>query len=139
MNKPLASEDFQNKTGKYLNIKENAMLQPGKSTRTLSIDFDFYTEGDHAFKQELILLMISNIHELLQSLQHAIEFSDMKIFRKVHHKVQPTLANINDNELGDVMAQLKTESVPPDNTEKKVSLFNKVCAELISSLEQACN
>jgi CheY-like chemotaxis protein len=136
VSKPLVSIDFQNKISKYINPKKNLALQQQPLQRPLSIDFNRYTEGDEAFKHELLLIMISNIYELMQGLQKGIEFNDMGIFRKIYHKVQPALAIIDDKEFMDVIQELKFETLPSDKRNTDISLFTKLGESIIRSLEE---
>lgn len=135
VNKPLASGDFQNKISKYISAtKPSHQRKP--SQRRLSIDFNLYTEGDEAFKHELILVMISNIYELMQALQKGVELNDMGLFRKAYDKVHPTLLIIDDKEFMGVIHQLKFETLPSDKRNTNISLFIKICESIIKSLEE---
>ena len=138
VDKPLASADFKNKIGKYIDLKKNTTRQSEESNKTLSIDFDVYTEGDDAFKRELVLLMLSNIYEFMQSLQKAIEYNDMGIFRKVYHKIKPTLSIIDDKDFFNLIEELKFETLPSDKRNSNISLFTKFCERIIGGLGMEC-
>lgn len=100
------------------------------SKRTLFIDFDLYAEDDAAFKQELIELMIENLRELQQSYGLSVDGNDPEIFLKACHKVKTTLSMLADGELDAIVEELKSPGASPS----KVALFEKLCAEIITSL-----
>jgi hypothetical protein len=106
-----------------------SILQADKN-RPLHVDFDKYTDGDSDFKKELVVLMIDNISELMQSLKSADK--DTQDFQKVVHKIKPTIEMLEDNELNDIIASIKSGS---DKT--TISVLGKICVDIIKSLEKA--
>jgi hypothetical protein len=100
--------------------------------RKLSIDFDLYTDGDLEFKNELTLLMLDNIKELQQSLSEAAKANDSEIFRKVCHKVKPTLSMIDDAEFNDIIEVLKCQI----NNQNCISVFGKISNGILKALEE---
>src|SRR5258706_4939015 len=104
VDKPLMLEDFQKKFNRYV-LK--TFTQHTQGSRPLAIDFDKYTDGNPNYKYELILLLIGNILELIQSLHIAIDQNNQEIFKNVYQRVKPTLSMLNDEELMNVMEELK--------------------------------
>lgn len=113
----------------------NTSFQKSVTVKPLSIDFDLHTDGDEEFKHELVVLMIDNVKELQESLQKSIKQNDMAPFREVTHKVKPTIGIINDQELIDIIEELKQQT---DESKKSLaaSSFNRICEELIKGLEE---
>lgn len=91
------------------------------------VDLDLYTDGDPDLRTELISLMIDNIHELQQSLQK----NDFDLFRKVSHKVKPTIIMLNDKDLNDII-----EEIGQTNSKEKINQFNAMCKELVKVLAE---
>jgi hypothetical protein len=100
-------------------------------TKPLSIDFDLYTDGDSDFKNELVVLMIDNIKELKQSLVEASKNNNPEVFRKVCHKVKPTLSMIDDAEYNDIIEVLKCQIV----NQNCIQLFNKLSDSILKNLQ----
>lgn len=102
--------------------------------RELVIDFDLYTDGDMAFKQELISLMVNNLKELEASLVHCLEQHTVDIFRKTAHKVKPTISMLSDHALIEAIAALE---VPDAGTidPQKANRVQVLCNDIIKSLE----
>jgi hypothetical protein len=110
----------------------NSSIQQN-SNRVIELDLELYTDGDPDLKRELIILMIDNIRELQQSLQTNI--NDIDVFKKISHKVKPTISMLNDKELTDAIEDIKTI----DDQEKKnerVNSFQRLCNDIIQILEK---
>ena len=131
VNKPLMVEDFQWKINKYV-VKTPLQKE---SLRTLSIDFNLYTDGDPKSKWQLIVLMIGNILELIQSLHLAIDQNNPEVFRKVYYKVKPTLSMLADAELMAVMDELKNHSFNKKQEQNIIMIFHRLCESIIKGLE----
>lgn len=133
INKPLKCEEFQDKVNKYVvsSTQDEAVDFP------LAIDFDLHTEGDPAFKSELIRLLSENISELQQSLSRTLHEHHTGAFQKTCHKVSTTLQILNNKDLNDVVQDLKDEMKPANNTpaKEKVTLFNSLCDYITKALQ----
>jgi hypothetical protein len=105
-------------------ISESARLRP------LFIRFDDYTDGDAGFKKELIELMIDNLVELRQTLRLASQQNDVHLFRRVCHKIKPTLDMLGDRELLDTIEDLKSMTADP----LQITLMTQICTDIIESL-----
>lgn len=77
----------------------NSTLNP--AVRPLSVKLNAFTDGDLAFKEELIQLMIGNLCEL----QASIKGSDA--FEKILHKIKSTLTIIDDERINSLIAEIK--------------------------------
>ncbi len=98
--------------------------------RTLSIDFNLYTDNDAGFKQQLIDLMIENLQELQHAYGASVEQKDSTCFSKACHKVKTTIIMLEDKELIALIEDLKRF----DANAEKVPLLNGLCTEIIDSL-----
>src|SRR5688572_27083072 len=87
-------------------IKMKISILQTNANRPLHVDFDKYTDGDSDFKRELVVLMIDNISELLQSAK-SVE-TDINQFLKVIHKIKPTIEMLEDPELNDTITSIKS-------------------------------
>jgi hypothetical protein len=105
---------------------------PNRKIKTLVIDFDLYTDGDPAFKSELILMMMDNVNELLQSLETSKKENNHDLFRKVCHKVMSTLSIIDDRDLLSIMEKLKDPSQP--DTNENAAIFKGLCHDILENL-----
>jgi hypothetical protein len=105
---------------------------PNRKIKTLVIDFDLYTDGDPSFKDELILMMMDNIQELLQSYETSQKDNDHDKFRKVCHKVLSTVSMIGDQELISVMEKLKDPSNPDAN--EHAAILKGLCHTILDML-----
>jgi hypothetical protein len=98
--------------------------------RALFIDFELYAENDPVFKEELIDMIIENLHELQQAYNYSVERHDPEVFRKACHKVKTTISMLADQEFDTVVEDLKSSKVD----QSRVSFFNKLSAGIIASL-----
>ncbi|HYF67554.1 MAG TPA: hypothetical protein VD884_05425 [Ohtaekwangia sp.] len=112
-----------------------SFLATQQINRPLFVDFDLYAEGDTEFKKELITHMISNLVELQQELQAAIDQNDLKIFRAACHKYHTTVSMLADPGLDAAIDSIKEGITGPD-TEQKIERFNFLCVVIIKSLEK---
>jgi hypothetical protein len=103
----------------------NASIQQSNSMAFV-VDLDLYTDGDPELRSELIVMMIDNIRELQQTLLK----NDFDIFRKVSHKVKPTIIMLNNKELTDTI-----EAIAQTNNKEKITQFNSLCKGVIKGLE----
>ena len=108
----------------------NTRINESKLSRTLFVDFELYADNDPDFKRELIDHMVDNLQELLQAYRTSIDQNDTTPFQKVCHKVKTTLVILEDDELNALVEDLKNMSVEG----ARISLLNKICAEIIASL-----
>ena len=109
----------------------NISTLQAENSRPLFIDFDKYTDGDSDFKKELVVLMIDNINELIQSLKSAEK--NLEGFQKTVHKIKPTIEMLEDSEFNETIARVKSES----NKQDAISALGKICGGIIKSLEKA--
>ena len=98
--------------------------------RTLFIDFDFFTDNDPHFKQELIVGIIDNLQELQQAYGLSATEKDLDIYLITCHKMKTTLFMLADNEFEAIVEDLKNPLVGPHI----VSQFNTLIAEIIVAL-----
>ena len=105
------------------------------SNRPLKIDFELYTDGDPEFKQELVVLMIDNLIELKQSLKIDHVLQDLEGFRKVSHKIKPTLSMLDDQEFTDTIELLKDTTIEASQRKDAAVLLHKICDAIIKSLK----
>jgi len=105
---------------------------PNRKIKTLTIDFSLYTDGDPSFKNELVLMMIDNMKELLESFDSSKAVNDLSGFRKTVHKVMSTLSIIDDQDLISVIERLK-DPVGTDAREN-AAVFKSLCANIIDFL-----
>ena len=77
----------------------NSTFNP--AIRSLSDKLNAFTEGDLAFKEELIQLMIGNLRELQASIKHS------DTFEKILHKVKSTLTILDDKGINSLIAEIK--------------------------------
>jgi hypothetical protein len=108
----------------------NSRINASTVKRALFIDFNLYADNDPAFKQELIGLMVDNLQELQQALHISVEQKDPEFFLKACHKATTTLIMLEDKELNALVEDLKIKEAD----EARISLLNKLSAEIISSL-----
>ena len=105
-----------------------------ESNRRLSIDFDLYTDGDADFKSELIISMIDNLEELTQSLENAVELGAPDFFNKVCHKIKPTIAMLEDNELTQLIDIAKVQLSRNEDTMEVTKNLKSICQLVINNL-----
>lgn len=98
--------------------------------RALFIDFDLYADNDPDFKNELIQLMVDNLHELQQAYHDSVEQHNTEGFKKICHKVKTTLCMLADREFYAVVEELKNSGVDQD----RVSFFNQLISEITAGL-----
>jgi hypothetical protein len=106
---------------------------PNRKIKTLTIDFSLYTDDDPSFKNELVLMMIDNIKELVESFASAKTANDMTEFRKTCHKVMSTLSIIDDQDLIAVIERLKNPANGNEGNEL-AAIFKNLCANIIDIL-----
>ncbi len=104
--------------------------QSNSSRQSFSIDFDLYTDGDDEFKQELISLIISNIEELLWSLEQGLA-----VFKKVCHKIKSTTAIIGDSDFDELIHCLSNEHIDQDEKCSKTNMLIMQCNTIIKYLD----
>ena len=113
----------------------NIAILQSTSGRPLHIDFNQYTDGDADFKKELVVLMIDNLKEILDSLKEAVQKNTPEIFEKTCHKIKPTLSMLEDQDFMEIIQKVKTEF--SDSSQKEhINAFNTTCTQIIKSLEK---
>ena len=115
-----------------MNIYDGNLMQHPNINRPLYINFESYTEGDNVFKAELITLLISNMHDLQESLKKANDQKNENIFRLSSHKVKPSLSMLNDIEFNVIVENLNEKTFDIKSGE----MFNQICNAIIKSLEK---
>lgn len=108
-------------------------ISADSTRRPLFIDFDTYTDGDLDFKKEITDLMINDLQEMQQVSALACKQNDLVLFQRVCHKIKATLDMLEDKELLDVVAQLKTSIADAE----LVKLLDRLCIDIIASLEES--
>lgn len=114
----------------------NISILQSTTNRPLFIDFDQYTDGDVAFKKELIVLMIDNLKEIQAALKEATQKNALDIFEKTCHKIKPTLSMLEDKNFNDTIQGVKEEFSNGSKKEQQVNIFNSMCHQIIKSLEK---
>ncbi|NOT75352.1 MAG: hypothetical protein HOP08_10510 [Cyclobacteriaceae bacterium] len=99
--------------------------------RPLYIDFSLYAHGDPDFKKELIKMMVSDLMELQQSLQLSFRFNEISFYKRVCNKINSTLNMLDDREFIDIVEEIKSDN----SNEEKAASFNRLCVEIVNSLE----
>ncbi|HTH57541.1 MAG TPA: response regulator [Cyclobacteriaceae bacterium] len=123
ISKPLDLDEFRQKMEKYV---------PSR-LRSLSIDFDSFTDGDPVFKRELISHLIDNVKELQSVLTRDASVD----FFRVLHKVKAAVTMLNDREFSETLEEIKemiTSSHPFEFLQRKVKTFSQLCDQMIASL-----
>lgn len=131
--KPLVPDDLQSKINKYV---MNTTIQQAMGGRPLSIDFDMYTDGDAAFKREIVLLMINNIVELQQALNVVNEQGNTTLFAKTCHKVASTLTMLEDVEFMDTINKIKDPDISLEEKQHSIKSLHIMCDGIAISLEK---
>lgn len=126
VHKPLLAEELQHKINTYV---VNTTAEP--HTKKVYFEIEKYADGDAEFKHELITLMIENIEELVDALHTSVEKNDADIFKKLCHKVSPTLGILNDTEFNAQIEQLKIGKSPYE-----VANFEITCQNIVHALKQ---
>jgi response regulator RpfG family c-di-GMP phosphodiesterase len=127
VSKPLMAEELKSKINAYVVHNNNT-----KEDRKLYFDIDEYAEGDAEFKQELVSLMISNIKELQQALHVSVKNRNPDIFRRLCHKVSPTIGILKDAEFAELIEQLKLKISKPKDVQLR---FSEISDRIIHTLE----
>jgi|SRR5436853_319189 hypothetical protein len=107
----------------------NTSIQ-SNNTRVIELDLELYTDGDPELKRELIVLMIDNVRELQRSLKESID-----LFKKISHKVKPTIAMLNDKDLTEAIEEIKLMT-QCDSKAEKVNSFQLLCNDIVKILER---
>jgi CheY-like chemotaxis protein len=132
IHKPLCVEELQEKINHYVVASDN----PHPQQDVVSINIDQHTDGDPAFKSELLCLIKENINELKQSLQHTLSVNEPQGFLKTCHKIAASLEILNNYEFTKIIESLKAHY--KDNTDinidEKAKLFYSFCDRIITAL-----
>jgi hypothetical protein len=108
----------------------NSSILKSPETRTLSIDLNAYTGGDHDFKRELIDLIIGNLEELKVTSTLALQKNDAHLFQLITHKMSTTLRMLDDQDLLGTVEQLKIMITDPS----RITLLVNLCTGIIEGL-----
>ena len=103
-----------------------------KTNRELYVDFALYTDNDPEFKAELIDGMIDNLEELEQAYFQSLTQQDPAFLRRAFHKVQTTLAMLNDTELNAVLEKMKDPAQGMGAIATYKQLKIAICASLLA-------
>lgn len=117
-------------------------VQPDPSLRPLHIDFDVYTEGDDAFKEELGMAILKNMEEFRQTLPDAIQQGNPQLFLQGCHKVKVSLSMLADQEFDEIIEKLQKGIVTPGNATQLATWsdhFQRICGLIITSLRSELN
>jgi CheY-like chemotaxis protein len=134
MTKPLRCDDLKEKIKTYVTDPREHSYE----RMSISIDFDLYTEGDPAFKQELVSLLIDNISELKQSLEVAVQENNPPEFFKTCHKASTAIKILNNKDLMEVVEVIKDhlKNRLSSLLHEKVALFNSLSDYLLKALQR---
>jgi CheY-like chemotaxis protein len=134
MTKPLRAEELKEKIKTYVTDKKGH----SDESMSLSINFDLYTEGDPAFKQELVSLLIENISELKQSLEVAVQENNPPEFFKTCHKASTAIKILNNKDLMEVVEVIEDQFKNRLSSllHEKVMLFNNLSDYLLKALQR---
>lgn len=116
-----------------------SLADPRSSCRPLNIDFDLYADGDEEFKKELGCALIKNLTELRRSLTEAIQQGNSTLFFKATHKVTVSLKILADQELNEIIQELKEYIANVDkgvSGTPRLNYFQNVCDLLLDSLKK---
>lgn len=135
LSKPFLPEELRAKISKYAYV---SLAETISNKEEISINLDTYTEGNPDFASELAQHLISNLHELKQSLKESIAEASVERFKAASHKIKTTTGMIANTQLNDMI-----EGVPKwiksrnrDLVEKKLKAFNDLCDQIISVLQK---
>lgn len=103
--------------------------------RKLSIDFELHTDGDPVFKQELIALMVGNLHDLAESVLNARNQNNHQVFLKMVHKVTSTVGMVDDIEFSNIILELKETDINTALYQEKSALLQRLCQAIIRGLQ----
>jgi CheY-like chemotaxis protein len=131
--KPLCVEELKRKINIY--AVTNGMRE--RSSLPLAIDFDLHTDGDPAFKRELMVLLTDNMRELKQSLAASLKTNDATVFLKTCNKVSTTIEILNNRDLMETIEELTHHfmKLTVVSLKEKLILFDNLCDYLIKALE----
>jgi len=132
--KPLMMDELKLKIDTYTTRHTNGQQSPS-SFRPLFVDFKLHADNDPDFKTELIDLMIENLKELKNGFQTSQQEGNPEIYQRVFHKVKVSLTLLNDQEFTDTAEALKK----PSPRQEKIELFNRICDDIIRSLQEEKN
>ena len=131
--KPLMMDELKLKIDTYTH---HGSTQPAASSfRPLFIDFKLHADNDPDFKLELIELIIGNLQELKSGFEAAQKENNPDIYKRVCHKVKVSLTILNDQEFTDTIEELKK----PMPAQAKINLFNRLCDDIVQSLQEEKN
>lgn len=134
MTKPFQPEYLQQIILKYSSPEKSEGM-----TSTISDTLDMYTEGNLDFKKELIGHLMKNIEELQSSLLGSIDQKDPTLFETAAHKCRTTLTMLGDQELLNVVEEVKQALEHQHNGTLSVILdqkFTKLVKETMDGLTE---
>jgi len=134
--KPLIPEILHEKITKYTTVPSSDKNAAAAPEKTLSIDFERYTDGDADFKSELVSAMIADVDSFKNAVQNAFNERNKTLYDKAVHKATSTLSIINDKELTDTIEELKSVFM---NHTNDVIKFSKLCDEIMKALSKEIN
>ena len=112
-------------------------MNSGDQKTTQAINIDQYTDGDEAFKRELLLLMEDNLKEVQDAALAAMQTNTLEIFTKACHKIKPTLSMLDDSSLTESVDAVKAEFFNEEKKEKTICNFIFICNDFITRLRNA--
>lgn len=124
---------------KVIKQTNETSFEAGKQRlRPLNIDFDQHTEGDIAFKRELITLLVKNVREFVQALADSISKNDHQIFAEACHKSKITLYMLDDDEYNSIVhtlqAHLAGKLYDAPETKSHATRFADLSDDIVASL-----
>jgi len=131
ISKPLSPEELHCKINHYL-------LLNSLEARPLKIKFELYADSDSDFKQELIMLMISNLHELQQASYRAYYANDAKMFQTITHKVKSTMILLDDQEFTCAVDDVKYAFATGEKgsrLQQRINKLNYLSESILKTLE----
>lgn len=132
INKPFFVDELQEKIKRYVTeAKDQSEEKP-----MFTIDFDLHTQGDPAFKHELVYLLIDNILELKHAMQKVTAGNDPQLFLTAIRKVTPALDIIKYEDLNETIESLRSHYINKTtiNLSEKLTLFYALCDYMIKVL-----
>jgi CheY-like chemotaxis protein len=131
--KPLCVEELKQKIDTYAVYYGTRI----GSSLPLTINFDLHTDGDPAFKRDLLILLIDNIRELKQSLQTSLKTNNAEAFLKACNKVSTSIDILNSRDLMETIKSLRAHFMNQAvvSLKEKITLFDNLCDYLVRALQ----
>jgi PAS domain S-box-containing protein len=139
LTKPFNPDELYDKIRSMIAIDD----RDADDNKTLSVKLDVYADGNLEFKRELAGLIIENLKELQIAINQIKTADGVTQLKRATHKVKTTLAILGDDELSQLVVNIREKALAGDHADLLVMtqqydvMTSKITEQLIDTARRS--